>query len=92
MPADFLANNFEAIARAMRREKPSSPALLCFWDMSSLRTSVHESVEAAVEEAHRLTTNHTGIPVRITAPDGMVLMDDRALIKAVARHRRKMPT
>ena len=91
MPADFLANDFGAIARAMQRGTSSSPALLHFWDMLSLLTSAHDSVEAAVVEAYALTESYTAIPVCITAIDGTVLMDDNALSKAVARHRKGMP-
>ena len=87
MPADFLANDFAAIARAVRREATSSPeAVLHFWDMLTLLTSTHESVEAAVEEAYVLLASQTAIPNRITATDGTVLMDGRALAEAVIRY------
>ena len=86
MPADFLANDFGAIARAMRWETSSSPAVLYFWDMLNLLTSTHESVEAAVEEAYVFAASDTGIPVRITATDGTVLMDSKALAEAVLRY------
>jgi hypothetical protein len=92
VPADFLANDFEAIARAMRRETSSSPAVLHFWDMLTLLTSEHESVEVAVEEAYVFAASDTGIPVCITAADGTVLMDTAALAEAVIRYGEGMPT
>ena len=91
MPADFLANDFGAIARAMRRETPSRAAVLHFWDMLNLLTSTHESVEAAVAEAYGFVASDTGIPVRITATDGTVLMDSKALAEAVIRYGEGMP-
>ena len=92
MPADFLANDFGAIARAMRRETSSPPAaVLHFWDAFALLTSVHNSVEAAVEEAYALVASHTATLDSITAPDGTVLMDDKALAEAVARYREGTP-
>jgi hypothetical protein len=92
MPADFLANDFAAIARAMRQETSSSPpAVLHFWDMFNLLTSEHESVEAAVAEAYGLAANDTGIPVRITATDGTLLMDSEALAEAVLRYGEGLP-
>ena len=90
MPADFLANDFEAIARATRR-MTSTLAVLHFWDMLALLSSAHESIEAAVAEAYRFALSDTGIPVRITAPDGTVLMDDKALAEAVVRYGEGMP-
>ena len=92
MPADFLANDFKATARAMRQEKPPQPAVLCFWGMSTLLTSVHQSVEAAVEEAYVVVASDTGVPVRIIATDGTVLMDTEALADAVIRYKEGMPT
>jgi hypothetical protein len=92
VPADFLANDFEAIARAMRRETSSSPAVLHFWDMLTLLTSTHESVEAAVAEAYTFVASDTAIPERITATDGTVLMDTEALAEAVIRYAEGMPT
>ena len=86
MPADFLANDFGAIARAMQRETSSPRAVLHFWDMLTLLSSEHESVEAAVEEAYALVASDTGIPVRITATDGTVLMDSKALAESVIRY------
>ena len=86
MAADFLANDFEAIARAMKRETLSSPAVLHFWDMLFLLSSAHESVEAAVAEAYVLVASDTGIPVRITTPNGTMLMDEKALAEAVLRY------
>ena len=91
MPADFLANDFAAIARAMGRETPSRAAVLHFWDLLTLLTSTHESVEAAVEEAYALLASYTAIPDRITATDGTVLMDHKALADAMARYRKGMP-
>ena len=86
MPADFLANDFEAIARAMRRETALSPAVLHFWGRRALLSSVHESIEAAVAEAHRLAASNIGASVRITTLEGSVLMDDKALAEAVLRY------
>jgi hypothetical protein len=91
MPADFLANDFGAIARAMQRRTSSPLAVLHFWDKLTPLTSVHESVEAAVAEAHAYLASHTAIPYRITMTDGTVLMDDKALARAVARYRNGMP-
>jgi hypothetical protein len=91
VPADFLANDFAAIARAMRRGTAPRVALLHFWDMFAFLTSAHESVEAAVEEAYVLVASDTGIPVRITATDGTVLMSTAALAEAVIRYREGMP-
>jgi hypothetical protein len=92
VPAAFIANDFAAIARAMQRETPSSPAVLHFWDLLTLLTSEHESVEAAVEEAYVFAASDTGIPVCITAADGTVLMDSEALAEAVIRYGERMPT
>jgi len=87
VPADFVANDFAAIARAMRRETSSTPkVLLHFWDMFALLTSAHDSVEAAVEEAYVLVASDTGIPVSITAIDGKMLMDTEVLAEAVIRY------
>ncbi|TDH58160.1 hypothetical protein E2C06_34055 [Dankookia rubra] len=91
MPADFLADDFEAIARAMRRETSLSPVVLHFWGMRALLSSVHESIEAAVAEAYRLAASDIGTPLRITTPEGTMLMDDRALAEAVVRHGERMP-
>ena len=91
MPADFLANDFGAIARAMQREPSSAPAVLHFWDMLSLLTSAHESIEAAVAEAYAFMASDTAIPVRITATDGTVLMDSEALTEAVVRYGEGVP-
>ena len=93
MPADFLANDFGAIARAMQGElPPPTSAVLHFWDMFGFLTSEHESVEAAVEGAYVLVASDTGIPVRITAPNGTVLMNTAALAEALIRYREGMPT
>jgi len=91
VPADFLANDFGAIARAMQRETSSPPAVLHFWDMLTLLTSTHESVEAAVAEAYAFLVSHSAIPERITATDGTVLMDSEALTEAVVRYGEGMP-
>ena len=92
MPADFLANDFAAIARAMRREAASpSAAVLHFWDMFALATTKHESIEAAVEEAYALLASDKGIPLRISAADGTVLMDSGALAEAVIRYGEGVP-
>jgi hypothetical protein len=91
VPADFLANDFGAIARAMRRETSLPPAVLHFWDMLTLLTSTHESVEAAVAEAYALLASYTAIPDRITATDGTLVMDNKALADAMARYREGMP-
>ena len=91
MPADFLANDFGAIARAMRRETASRAAVLHFWDMLTLLTSTHESVEAAVVEAYAFLVSHSAIPERITATDGTVLMDSEALAEAMIRYGEGMP-
>ena len=89
MPADFLANDFGAIARTMR-EETSPAAVLYFWNMLSLLTSAHESVEAAVAEAYAFVVSRRAIPDRITTADGTVLMDDKALAEAVDRYRKGM--
>ena len=92
MQADFVANDFAAIARAMRREAASPPeAVLHFRDMFALLTSSHENIEAAVEEAYVLAASDTGIPVCITATDGTVLMDSKALAEAVIRYGEEIP-
>jgi hypothetical protein len=91
VPADFLANDFGAIARAMERETSSPRAVLHFWDMLTLLSSEHESVEAAVEEAYVLLASHSAIPERITATDGAVLLDGKALTDAMVRYREGMP-
>jgi hypothetical protein len=92
VPADFVANDFAAIARAMQRKTSSPPAVLHFWDMFDFLTSAHESVEAAVAEAYAFVVSDTGIPVRITTPNGTMLMDTPALAEAVIRYREGMPT
>ncbi|TDH58813.1 hypothetical protein E2C06_30565 [Dankookia rubra] len=91
MPADFLANDFEAIARSMRPVTSPTPAVLHFWYMLSVLTSVHESVEAAVQEAYAFVASDTRIPVLITATDGTVLMDNEELADAVNRYREGIP-
>ena len=89
VPADFVANDFGTIARAMRRETSSPLVVLHFWDMLTLLTSTHESVEAAVAKACALTDNYTAVPVCITATDGTVLMDGDTLSRAVVRYRKE---
>ena len=91
MPADFLANDYEAIARAMRRTTSPTPVFLHFWDMRTVLTHAHESVEAAVAEAYRFALSDTGVPVRITTSNGTVLMDKEALSEAMLRHGEKKP-
>jgi hypothetical protein len=91
MPADFLANDFAAIARAMGRETSSRAAVLHFWDLLTLLTSTHESVEAAVAEAYGFVVSHSALPERITATDGTVLMDSEALAEAMLRYREGVP-
>ena len=91
MPADFLANDFGAIARAMQRETSSPRAVLYFWDMLSLLTSTHESVEDAVAEAYAFVVSHSAIPERITTTDGTVLLDGKALTDAMVRYGERMP-
>ena len=93
MPADFVANDFVAIARAMRPETATaSKVVLHFWRLLSLLTSEHESVEAAVAEACNLWTDLTTAPDHIAAADGTILMDREALIEAMTRYGSGMPT
>ena len=91
MPADFLANDFATIARAMRRETSSPLVVLHFWDMLSLLTSTHESVDAAVAEAYAFVVSRSAMPDRITATDGTVLLDGKALTDAMVRYSEGMP-
>jgi hypothetical protein len=91
VPADFLANDFGAIAHAMQQETPSRAAVLHFWDLLTLLTSTHESVEAAVAEAYGFVVSHSALPERITATDGTVLMDSETLTEAVVRYGEGMP-
>ena len=92
MPADFLANDFAAIARAVRQETLSPPAVLYFWDMLSFLTSTHDSVEAAVAEAFAFVLSYSAIPHRITATDGTVLLEGKAFTEAMVRYGEGMPT
>ncbi len=63
MPADFLANDFGAIARAMRREAAPAPkVVLRFWRQLSLLSSEHDDVEAAVAEAYEYWMGVTTSP------------------------------
>ena len=91
MPADFLANDFEAIARAMQRQTAPRAAVLHFWDLLTLLSSTHESVEAAVAEAYAFVVSHSALPERICAIDGTVLMDSDALTEAMVRYREGIP-
>ncbi len=92
MPADFLANDFEAIARAMRQNAAaSSKVLLRFWSLIRLLDSEHDSIEAAVAEAHERWMDRTTSPDHIAAIDGTVLMDNKALTEAIRRYREGMP-
>ena len=92
MPADFLANDFEAIARAMRQNAAaSSKVLLRFWSFIRLLDSEHDSIEAAVAEAHEHWMGRTATPDHIAAIDGTVLMGREALTEAMMRYREGMP-
>ena len=92
MPADFLANDFEAIARAMRQNAaPPSKVLLRFWNFIRLQESEHDSIEAAVAEAHEHWMNRTTTPENIAAIDGTVLMGREALVEAMTRYREGLP-
>jgi hypothetical protein len=92
VPADVLANDFAAIARAMRRETSSPPkAVLHSWKLLTPVISEHESLEAAVAQACAFVASRTAIPHRITTNDGTVLMDGKALSEAVTRYRKGMP-
>ena len=91
MPADFLANDFEAIARTMRQNAAaSSKVLLRFWSLVRLLDSEHDSIEAAVAEAHERWMDRTTFPDHIAAIDGTILMDNKALTKAMRRYREGM--
>ena len=92
MPADFLANDFEAIARTMRQNAAaSSKVLLRFWSFIRLLDSEHDSIEAAVAEAHEHWMGRTAAPDHIAAIDGTVLMGREALTEAMMRYREGMP-
>ena len=92
MPADFLANDFGAIARAMRRETSSPPkAVLHLSFRTRLLASEHDSVKAAVAEAYRIWVEGISIPDRITTTDGTVLMGRAALTEAMARYQEGKP-
>ena len=93
MTADFVANDFDAIARAMRPNAASPLVVLHFWDMLSrlTMTSMHASVEAAVAEAYVLETRYTAVLDCVTTINGTVLLDDEALAGAVERYREGMP-
>ena len=91
MPADFLANDYEAIARVMRQNAAaSSKVLLRFWNFIRLQESEHDSIEAAVAAAHEHWMVRTTPPDHIAAIDGTVLMDREALAEAVMRYREGM--
>jgi hypothetical protein len=91
VPADFLANDFGAIAHAMQRGTLSSPAVLYYWDMLSLLSSTHESIEAAVAEAYAFVLSYSAVPHRITKTDGTVLLDGKAFTDAMIRYGEGMP-
>jgi hypothetical protein len=92
MPADFLANDFEAIARAMRQNAAaSSKVLLRFWNFRTLLDSEHDSIEAAVAEAHQHWIKRTTTPDHIATIDGTVLIGREALSEAIKRYREGMP-
>ena len=92
MPADFLANDYEAIARAMRQNAAApSKVLLRFWSYQRLLDSEHDSIEAAVAKAHEHWIGRTTTPDHIAAADGTVLMGHGALVEAIRRYREGMP-
>ena len=92
MSVDFLANDFGAIARAMRRGTPTArKVVLYFWVLASLLTSEHESVEAAVADAYNHLVGRTAKPDSITAADGTVLLDREALADAVMQYQDGLP-
>ena len=68
------------------------PAVLHFWDMRTLLTSAHETVDDAVAEAYAFAVSDTAIPVRITTPSGTMLMDEKTLSEAILRHGERKPT
>ncbi|MDO9713596.1 hypothetical protein [Paracraurococcus lichenis] len=89
---DFLANDFGAIARAMRRKTSASPkVVLHFRYLLTSLTSEYESVDAAIAEAFELWTDLRTDPEHITAADGTVLMGRDALIEAMTRYAEGMP-
>ena len=92
MPVDFLANDFGAIAHAIRQDAAaSSKVLLRFWNLVRLLDSEHDSIEAAVAEAHEHWMGRTTSPDHIAAIDGTVLMGREALAEAMMRYREGMP-
>ncbi len=92
MPADFLANDYDAIARAMRQNAaPSSKVVLRFWRRLSFLDSEHDSIEAAVAAAHDHWRERSTFPDHIAAVDGTVLMGRDALAEAMMRYRHGMP-
>ncbi|MDO9714475.1 hypothetical protein [Paracraurococcus lichenis] len=89
---DFIANDFSAIARAMRREAPlATRVVLHFRYRLTSLTSEYESVDAAVAEAFELWTDLTTDPEYITAADGTVLMGRDALIEAMTHYAERRP-
>ncbi|MDO9714611.1 hypothetical protein [Paracraurococcus lichenis] len=90
---DFLANDFGAIARAMRRDEPvtAPKVVLHFWCLSTALTSEHESVEAAVATAYDLLKNVITDSQYIAAADGTVLMNRDALTGAMTRYDEGVP-
>ena len=92
MPADFLANDFGAIARAMRREASAArKVVLHMRRLTTVLTSDHESIEDAVAKAYAFWSTGKAIPNYIAAADGTVLMDRKALAEAMARYREGLP-
>ncbi len=92
MSADFLANDFEAIARAIRQNAAApSKVVLRFWRRLSFLDSEHDSIEAAVAAAHDHWRERSTFPDHIAAVDGTVLMDRDALADAVMRYREGLP-
>ena len=92
MPADFLDNDYKAIARAIRQNAAApSKVLLRFWRRLSHLDSEHDSIEAAVAAAHKHWMERTITPDNIAAANGTVLMDRDALAKAVMRYREGRP-
>lgn len=92
MQADFVANDFAAIARALRQQvAPPPKVLLRFWRLLTLLDSEHDNLEAAVIEAHERWMDNATAPDHIAAADGTVLMDREALVKAITRYAEGMP-
>ncbi|MBK1657793.1 hypothetical protein [Paracraurococcus ruber] len=89
---DFLADDFGAIARAMRRDAAAPPrVLLHFWHLLTRLTSEHDNVEAAIAEAHELWTHLVSDPEHLALADGTILMDRDALTEAMTRYAQGLP-